>query len=71
MRNTRGYFTFSDGSTGAKMFVLDDSGMTTGIDAIDSESVGEQGPVYNLAGQRVGKDYKGIVIIGGKKVLRK
>lgn len=26
--------------------------------------------VYNLAGQRVGNDYKGIVIIGGKKILR-
>ena len=26
---------------------------------------------YNLAGQRVGKDYKGIVISKGKKELRK
>ena len=26
---------------------------------------------YNLAGQRVGKDYKGIVVDAGKKVLRK
>ena len=26
---------------------------------------------YNLAGQKVGKDYKGIVIQGGKKYLRK
>lgn len=27
--------------------------------------------IYNLAGQKVGNDYKGIVIINGKKVLRK
>lgn len=27
--------------------------------------------IYNLAGQKVGKDYKGIVIINGKKVLKK
>lgn len=28
-------------------------------------------PTYNLAGQRVGKNYKGIVIRGGRKVLQK
>lgn len=28
-------------------------------------------PVYNLAGQRVGSDYKGVVIQGGKKFIRK
>ena len=27
------------------------------------------GATYNLAGQRVGKDYKGIVVIGGRKVM--
>lgn len=26
---------------------------------------------YNLAGQRVGRDYKGVVIVNGKKMLRK
>jgi len=26
---------------------------------------------YNLAGQRVGKSYKGIVVIGGKKYVNK
>ncbi len=26
---------------------------------------------YNLAGQRVGKDYKGLVIMGGKKIIQK
>ena len=26
---------------------------------------------YNLAGQKVDKDYKGIVIVNGKKVVRK
>lgn len=29
------------------------------------------GTTYNLAGQRVGKDYKGIVVTGGRKVLVK
>jgi hypothetical protein len=31
----------------------------------------ENSDYYNLAGQRVGKDYKGIVIVNGKKVLVK
>ena len=31
----------------------------------------EDGATYNLAGQRVGKDYKGIVITNGRKVLIK
>lgn len=29
------------------------------------------GSIYNLSGQKVGADYKGIVIINGKKVLKK
>lgn len=29
------------------------------------------GAIYNLAGQKVGKDYKGIVIMNGKKVVQK
>lgn len=30
-----------------------------------------QGPAYNLAGQKVGDNYRGIVIQGGKKTIRK
>lgn len=73
---TRGYFKFSDitadnyGSP-AKKFVVDDGTTVTTIDAIDGEPVNVDQPAYNLAGQRVGKDYKGIVIVGGKKILRK
>ncbi len=31
----------------------------------------EESSAYNLAGQKVGKDYKGIVIVNGKKFVRK
>ncbi len=31
----------------------------------------QNGTIYNLAGQKVSADYKGVVIIGGKKVLNK
>jgi len=29
------------------------------------------GKIYNIAGQRVDEDYKGIVIMNGKKYIRK
>ena len=46
--------------------------ITDGIRSIEnSELRMENSDYYNLAGQRVGKDYKGIVIVNGKKVLVK
>ena len=56
----------------SKAFLLSGLPFTTAIGKIhyDGGSLTE-GPAYNLAGQRVGKDYKGIVIINGRKVLRK
>lgn len=76
VRCTRGYFKFSDvkedtGATGAKIFVIDDGSTVTRIDAIDGKPVSTDGSVYNLSGQRVGDDYKGIVIVNGRKVLRR
>ncbi len=47
------------------------SSATTGIDGIRVDSKPNDGKAYNLAGQRVGDDYKGIVIINGKKYIRK
>ena len=35
------------------------------------EKVTFDGPIYNLAGQRVDKDYKGIIIVNGKKYLNR
>ena len=31
----------------------------------------QNGVIYNLAGQKVGKDYKGIVIQNGRKFMQK
>ena len=42
-------------------------------DAIDAPAIAPSAadaPAYNLAGQPVGPDYKGIVIKNGKKVVR-
>ena len=48
------------------------TGITSGInDVTVEEEFDENAPVYNLAGQRVSKDAKGIVIQNGKKYIRK
>ena len=38
-------------------------------DDMNYPNFGANSPLYNLAGQRVGKNYKGLVIINGKKIL--
>ena len=35
------------------------------------EKITFDGPIYNLAGQKVDKDYKGIIIVNGKKYLNR
>ena len=46
---------------------------TTGIEAIPSQgqSQSQSQSIYNLAGQKVGSDYRGIFIKNGKKILIK
>ncbi|MBQ8457332.1 MAG: hypothetical protein IJ540_06990 [Prevotella sp.] len=46
-------------------------GSTTSIGKLELIEIDDDTPRYNLNGQRVGKDYKGIVIINGKKVFIK
>ncbi len=44
---------------------------TTGISEELRVKSEESSSAYNLSGQKVGKEYKGIVIVNGKKVIRK
>lgn len=44
---------------------------TTGINNITTEATDANAPAYNLAGQKVGKEYKGVVIKAGKKFIQK
>lgn len=49
-------------------------GETTGINALDNltnSQMNSNAPMYNLAGQRVNKSYKGVVVVNGKKMLNK
>lgn len=45
--------------------------VSTGINKVDADAAAVAAPAYNLAGQRVGKDYKGVVVVNGRKYLRK
>lgn len=57
--------------TPAKYYSIGIGGNTTGIQAIQQNGVKADGIMYSLSGQRVGKDYKGIVICNGKKMIKK
>ena len=46
-------------------------GEVTGIQKVESGAENHDDKVYNLAGQQVGKDYKGLVIKQGKKYILK
>ena len=57
---------------GAKFFLPTGEDETDGIRSIENSELRiENSNYYNLSGQRVGKDYKGIVIVNGKKMLNK
>lgn len=47
------------------------NGLTTAISNIQAEAINENAPIYNLAGQRVNKNAKGILIQNGKKFVNK
>lgn len=55
----------------AKYYSIGIGGNTTGIQTIQQNSVKADGIMYSLSGQRVGENYKGIVICNGKKMIKK
>lgn len=67
----RAYLT-ADGA-GARVMIDFDGGSTTAIEQVENQypSPNTHHPIYNLAGQRVGKSYKGVVIQNGKKYFVK
>lgn len=64
----KGYLILSAASA-KSFFAFDET--TTGINEIEAEAAQDNAAIYNLAGQRVSKDYKGVVIKNGKKFLNK
>lgn len=51
--------------------LISQNGTTTGITNITTDEAAKNAPVYNLAGQKVTKAYKGVVIKNGKKMIQK
>jgi hypothetical protein len=67
----KAYIAYTPSSTAqAKSYLVFDTATGVHLTALQESQI-EDEPTYNLVGQRVGKDYKGIVIIRGKKYLRK
>lgn len=44
--------------------------VSTGINGVEAAAADVNAPMYNIAGQRVSKDYKGLVIVNGKKLMK-
>ena len=61
--------THYDGASAARIVWLDGSEETTGISTV--KSIANEGVIYNLAGQKVDANYKGVVIKNGKKMIQK
>lgn len=55
----------------ARELIVMFEGETTGIETVNAEQATLKGEMYNLAGQKVNNDFKGIVINNGKKVMMK
>lgn len=58
-------------STAASRSIDIDFGGTTGINEIQNAHSSSAAATYDVAGKRVGKNYKGVVICNGKKMIQK
>lgn len=70
----RAYLLKADVPTEARSLALVFEGEATEINTLDNLTNSQfdaNAPMYNLAGQRVNKSYKGVVIQNGKKIVRK
>lgn len=63
------YTEAMDNTVMPMLYVFNDN--ATGISGINTADTAHDGAAYNVAGQRVGKDYRGLVIVNGKKTLKK
>ena len=72
IKGFRAYFRLKGDGVNAASFNLDmGDGETAFINSIENgELRSENYDYYNLAGQKVGKDYKGIIVVNGKKIVK-
>lgn len=66
---TKGDVTTPEVDSGSKIVEL--NGQTANVNGIKAETATKDSQAYNIAGQKVGKTFKGIVIKKGKKYIQK
>lgn len=71
MKATRALFRATSAEVEAKGLTISIDGEATAIQGVVADRADSDAPAYNLAGQRVADNYRGIVIKGGKKYLNK
>lgn len=69
MKNKNGAYLAIPKSAGVKSLSLED--LTTAIERVQSNTINVNAPVYNIVGQRVNANTKGILIQNGKKYINK
>ncbi|MCF0188718.1 MAG: hypothetical protein HUK04_04415, partial [Bacteroidaceae bacterium] len=65
------FVTSGSVSAMARSIAFFGAGGTTGIDGTEAATDDHEGKAYNPQGVQVGKDYKGVVIVNGRKMVRK
>ena len=63
--------TPSGGSTAPELVIGIDDDETTGINGVKADNADVDAPMFNIAGQRVSNNAKGLVIKNGKKYMLK
>ena len=63
------YNTSNQINTGSSIYSV--NGVTTGVNGITTDEADTNDPVFNLAGQRVNDNFKGVVIKNGKKFMNR
>ena len=69
LKGFRAYFQLLNDVSQARAFRLNLGEKVTGVEAVSGERIAVSGATYNLSGQKVSDDYKGIVIKNGKKIV--
>ncbi len=71
IKTFRCYLTLPAASEARALTIVYDDENTTGVKNVKSTMAEGSNEIYNLSGQRVGKDYKGVVIKNGRKMIQK
>ena len=67
----KAYLLAEDVPAGVKALRFDFDGLATGINGLaNGQQPMANGPIFNLAGQRVNKAVKGLYIVNGKKIVK-